>query len=520
MALTKTHNRMIAGAPVNVKDFGAAGDGITDDTAAIQAAIDSLTNNSSLLFPNGLYMIDELNISSLNNIKVYGSGKLKHRTQQVAYSVMLNVSSCDNITFDGLSFEGYQNSKAELDALPEIYYETCMDVGASVYNLNIKDCTFEYISYDSIRIDNATTNPRRIEISGCLFRIVRKGIWCKHGIQQITISNNTFFYTQNNAIGIDDLSVGEGVGNISTLINIVANTFWICCYADTSGVVFLAACQSFVIGNNTFQHETVDAGVTSSPIILSSGGDTTTGLQELKGGIVSDNAIVHSIPSAYAIKLQGAKNVMVVDNNLISNNSSAYGILLDDSSGHGSSEYSADCVIDRNQLIGFAASNTYVDTNTTSLNTIKTGKPFASCKVWLFNNAGTIQHRVTTWDSLSPNSRDLISNQSNFYADTPSVDSVTDFANGVGISAAVNYDIIIDQAETLLGFENVMCDVSSTTVTGTGIDVKFYTDSQDINGATRNRIKLRLIDLTGAPYRPATDMAAGDVIYLTLFGDF
>ena len=32
MALTKAHNRMIEGAPVNVKDFGAVGDGVTDDS--------------------------------------------------------------------------------------------------------------------------------------------------------------------------------------------------------------------------------------------------------------------------------------------------------------------------------------------------------------------------------------------------------------------------------------------------------------------------------------------------------
>jgi hypothetical protein len=46
---------------VSVKDFGAVGDGVTDDTAAIQAAIDS--NIGSLFFPAGRYKISStLNI--------------------------------------------------------------------------------------------------------------------------------------------------------------------------------------------------------------------------------------------------------------------------------------------------------------------------------------------------------------------------------------------------------------------------------------------------------------------------
>jgi len=61
MALTKVNTRMIDGATVNVKDFGAVGDGVTNDTTAIQAAIDS--GAGTVYFPNGNYMITQINVN-------------------------------------------------------------------------------------------------------------------------------------------------------------------------------------------------------------------------------------------------------------------------------------------------------------------------------------------------------------------------------------------------------------------------------------------------------------------------
>lgn len=74
MTLTKAHNRMIEGAAINVVDYGALGDGTTDDTSAIQAAIDACTNSSgTVIFPFGTYVVSTLSPKSNVTLDLQGS---------------------------------------------------------------------------------------------------------------------------------------------------------------------------------------------------------------------------------------------------------------------------------------------------------------------------------------------------------------------------------------------------------------------------------------------------------------
>lgn len=94
MALTKVTYSMIDGAVVNVKDWGATGDGTTDDTAAIQAALDYLAtlgdgggvtpfrrSGGTLFFPNGTYKTTAPLIPLPGRYKLCGTGRFKQYSQ-------------------------------------------------------------------------------------------------------------------------------------------------------------------------------------------------------------------------------------------------------------------------------------------------------------------------------------------------------------------------------------------------------------------------------------------------------
>lgn len=76
MSLTKVSYSLINGAQVNVLDYGAVGDGTTNDTAAIQAALNSLTAGGTVWFPQGTYLVSTLTIpnTGARGISLVGAG--------------------------------------------------------------------------------------------------------------------------------------------------------------------------------------------------------------------------------------------------------------------------------------------------------------------------------------------------------------------------------------------------------------------------------------------------------------
>lgn len=139
---------------VNVKDFGATGDGVTDDTTAIQNAINyACSVPCRLFFPYGTYMVSHLVIYPNSNIRGEGRNcsiikRLSTSTGDVitgyqSYSLFGITSStsltgyCCNVTIGDLTIDGGVST----------YSSTATGNGIAIwgsrlrfYNLDIKNC--------------------------------------------------------------------------------------------------------------------------------------------------------------------------------------------------------------------------------------------------------------------------------------------------------------------------------------------------------------------------------------------
>lgn len=60
---------------LSVKDFGAVGDGVTDDTVALQTAIDTVGDNGELSWPEGTYKVTATLVQNYNKQRWQGAGR-------------------------------------------------------------------------------------------------------------------------------------------------------------------------------------------------------------------------------------------------------------------------------------------------------------------------------------------------------------------------------------------------------------------------------------------------------------
>lgn len=126
MSLTKATYSMIYGAPLNVKDYGAKGDGATDDSAALNAAATALQSGQSLYFPAGNYIVNTacVLVRGKSNIAIFGDGtstRLRPTNQgptgtKQDYHTTFAIDQCEYVTISDMVIESKGENYGNTDA--------------------------------------------------------------------------------------------------------------------------------------------------------------------------------------------------------------------------------------------------------------------------------------------------------------------------------------------------------------------------------------------------------------------
>ena len=185
---------------VSVKDFGAVGNGVTDDTVAIQAALDS--GATEVVMPPGIYITTGVEIKAASTIEVFkgvGNATLKLTTgaSRIALAVKKTFVRVSDliITSTGTSADGNSTVGIKQESIAYTHYKNLrvsnfslrgMQIIQGVYNtfenLTIQSCTYG-LSLEVSAVNGFGCTAFTVDsayITGC-----KRGIYHQSGVNGI-----------------------------------------------------------------------------------------------------------------------------------------------------------------------------------------------------------------------------------------------------------------------------------------------------------------------------------------------
>lgn len=207
-----TKNSLNPSRTYNVKDFGAKGNGITDDTYAIQKCFNFINSigGGVAYFPNGTYKISRTkqkgkawSLFAVNNLSIKGENKentiIKLASKQRNYTRMLYVEEVNNVYLENITFDGNRENQNNPTKPSEHLGGVFIN---SSTNVTIKNAKFINTGGDGVGIRGPKLPSKNIVVDSCFFDgNYRSGVALGSGFDTVKITNN--FFGEN----IDDSSI-------------------------------------------------------------------------------------------------------------------------------------------------------------------------------------------------------------------------------------------------------------------------------------------------------------------------
>lgn len=230
-----------SGEYVNVKDFGAVGDGVTDDSVTIQNAIEYSKENGGIVFlPKGTYLLVTNNFTRgestiafmvYENQKIVGDNAILLTAEDALFRNVISTYNAEdatgyagiaNVHIEGLTFDSQRDASitflrtthADNITIKNCVFKNChtwhcIELNSTKNSRVIGSRFYDYLSPssygESIQLDYANNNGnlgvtdgtvcKDIEISGCYFKVTNHPAIGNHATGEhhhVKIFNNIF----------------------------------------------------------------------------------------------------------------------------------------------------------------------------------------------------------------------------------------------------------------------------------------------------------------------------------------
>jgi hypothetical protein len=327
---------------VSVLDFGAVGDGVADDTAAIQAAVNAAL---TVVFTQGSNYKLLSPVTLRNGQMLIGNGATV--TQGTANTEIFNIEAKSNIEVYGFNFVGIGTDYSESDSNRGV----ALYGGTSGSNIRIHDNKFTNFGYTSVRFagqdncaftDNIVTGPGSPILtpitSGRCY-----GVLFDSGCDGVLVQGNSISQTaqgirvEGNLTGTSNIRISDNriydiigqhgvyAGAYLSYLTIAENTIN---DTDLCGIKVQAADYA-TINNRGISITGNTVGATGDQGILVCSGDNPTATYKCENVTIAGNAI--RFTTGNGIKIDNVINGVIDGNSIISSTKS--GIAWEQSTG-------------------------------------------------------------------------------------------------------------------------------------------------------------------------------------------
>ena len=248
---------------VNVKDFGAVGDGVTDDTAAIQAAYNSSGTKASIIFwPKGEYktsssIIVKSNTKTLFDFNAYiNPVALSSFTQIVmptyvfGYAIFINQNFTSTGIFDyNIEYDGVRIIAGNKDF---VWYNGVSWNGHGVDSRNVNGLTIRNCYFQDIADGCGNMNCYNVVVeNNKAYNISNSAYDFWEGCNNVIVSNN-FAFNSNNGCNWNAVDT-QNLGSLTAQNAIIKDNYFegggaACIYVAPLNST--ASCQDVKIINN------------------------------------------------------------------------------------------------------------------------------------------------------------------------------------------------------------------------------------------------------------------------------